>query len=94
VVPGNQRAGRPATAKIESLGLNGWFAAGNINISGDYGEVFQNSSAGIIENLHCFQTRREPGNVVNFGDRDVDRQFASECGFMFRQVRVMTGVIE
>jgi FMN phosphatase YigB (HAD superfamily) len=77
--------------KMRALGLGKWFAPGMISISGDYGAEFAKPSGRIIENLEYFERQREPDRVVYFGDRDVDRQFAKNCGFLYRQVKLMTG---
>jgi FMN phosphatase YigB (HAD superfamily) len=77
--------------KMRALGLGKWFAPGMISISGDYGAEFAKPSGRIIENLEYFERPREPDRVVYFGDRDVDRQFAKNCGFLYRQVKLMTG---
>ena len=81
-------------AKMKSLGLDRWFAPEDISISGDHGKHFEKPSMRIIDNLQCFKANLRSENIIYFGDREVDRQFADQCGFLFRRVKLMKGVNE
>lgn len=79
-------------AKICSLQLERWFVEKNIAISGECGSTFAKPSTGMLKFIDAMEPNLQPGSVVYFGDRDIDRQFAKAAGFDFVQVFCMVPV--
>lgn len=78
------------TAKIESLGLYQFFEAENIFISGKHGKNAAKPQLLCLN--HIGMIRREglsPSEIVYFGDRPIDQQFASAANFVFQPVKLM-----
>lgn len=76
-------------AKFKALGLEKWFDHSNVVISGDYGTDYQKPSVSMTNNVKLLQTNILPEEVVYFGDREVDRLFASRAGFQFVKVHCL-----
>lgn len=77
-------------AKIKTLKLHSWFKPENIGISGCFGKQYQKPITLILGEIGIFKnTVVEPQEVVYFGDRQIDRQFAANAGFQFVLVRCM-----
>jgi len=77
--------GRPRLqrAKMAALGLDRWFKAGNIVVSGEHGPEFRKPSNRMKAKVQALAQPLAPSAVVYFGDRMVDRDFAANAGFTF-----------
>ena len=81
------------TSKIKSLGLTRWILTSNISISGSQKSCISKPDPRMCVSLDVFNDKViEPQNVIFFGDRDVDENFARNCGFHFVKVRNMIPV--
>lgn len=76
-------------AKFQSLGLAQWIAPENVAISGTYGAEFQKPSTRMIPHVALLNGGPYPSQVVYFGDRDCDQEFAANAGFSFVKVKCM-----
>ena len=74
--------------KLLSMGLNNFFDSANIGISGVYGKGYQKPSTQIIRAIQVLDSVNAE-QVVFFGDRHVDEQFAKSAGFHFIKVKCM-----
>jgi FMN phosphatase YigB (HAD superfamily) len=72
--------------KFGALGLQRWFSLDNVSISGCNDPGFEKPSLKMLRNIAVLQAELDPGCVVYFGDRDIDRQFAEAAGFQFVRV--------
>ncbi|QPK63127.1 HAD family hydrolase [Methylomonas sp. LL1] len=79
-------------AKIEALGLNRWFRPENVVISGCLASRVEKPSTVALDSIAIFNDGFDPGTVVFFGDRAVDRLFAEAAGFRFVGVKNMWAV--
>lgn len=77
--------------KIQSLGLEKWFEEGSIFISGDFGTEYQKPNTLIRAEIEKAIT--DLSNVVYFGDRNVDMEFAKSMNFNFFKMYSMNEVI-
>jgi len=75
--------------KFDSLELHRWFADANIAISGSRGEGFSKPATRMLREIQALATPLSAGEVVFFGDREVDAQFAANAGFQFVEVKCM-----
>jgi FMN phosphatase YigB (HAD superfamily) len=75
--------------KFAALGLERWFARGNVAISGAYGPEYSKPSTRMLEAIDLAAAARTPQRVVFFGDRACDAGFAANAGFHFVPVRCM-----
>lgn len=73
--------------KISALGLNEYFSNKNIFISGDYGREYQKPNT--LINGFINKRFNNISNVIYFGDRDVDEQYARCSDFKFQRVKCM-----
>lgn len=80
--------------KFESLGLAHWFAPSDVGISGCYGPEFCKPDTRILGKVKVLEAVCAPSQVLFFGDRGVDAQFASNAGFQFVHVACMHPIIE
>jgi FMN phosphatase YigB (HAD superfamily) len=71
------------TAKFNALGLSRWFDWSHVFITGQYGKEYAKPSPLIIQRTEWFVNLDNPGQVVFFGDREIDRKFAEGLGFQF-----------
>lgn len=71
--------------KIKVLEIENYILTENIFVSGDYGEDANKPSLISLEKLPLFKTEFHPGEVVFFGDRNIDKKFAETAGFCFVQ---------
>lgn len=69
-------------AKFDALGLARWFSLENVGISGCHGPGFDKPATRIVEKIAILQGL-QPSEVVFFGDREVDEQFAAAAGFQY-----------
>lgn len=67
--------------KFRKLGLENWFDASNVAISGDYGKNCQKPSTFMTERIGILSNNTK--SVIYVGDREVDKQFADKAGFSF-----------
>ncbi|VBB05537.1 Hypothetical protein LUCI_0747 [Lucifera butyrica] len=72
--------------KVEALRLKRWVKSENVLISGKYGPEFQKPATLILSKLPLLQTVN-PDEIVFFGDREQDRQFAGNSGFHFIKLK-------
>jgi len=76
--------------KFKALSLDSFFKKENVCISGDYGAAYQKPALKALEQLGGFTDNRfQPEQVVYFGDRSIDREFARQAGFYFVGVQGM-----
>lgn len=81
-------------AKVEALGLERWISRDNTSISGSIGQGVAKPDIRMSLPLKILQgSEVQPRNVVYFGDRDVDRAFAENCGYQFVRVKVMMPIV-
>jgi putative hydrolase of the HAD superfamily len=80
-------------AKFRALGLEKWFYTENVYISGSSRPEYQKPSFRIIEKIKILNRIINPQEVVFFGDRDVDKEFAFNMQFQFVQVYCLTSVV-
>src|SRR5882724_6423379 len=79
--------------KFESLGLARWFEEADVGISGCHGPEFNKPDTRILGRIKVLEAAHLPRQVMFFGDREVDAQFASNAGFQFVRVACMHPVI-
>lgn len=73
--------------KIKALGLDMFILEENIFISGDYGKEYQKPNTLVNEFIRKrFHNMKD---VIYFGDRDVDEQYARNSEFSFQRVKCM-----
>ena len=77
------------TKKFDSLSLGRWISVENVGITGRYGPDFAKPSTKIIKMIDCLHHAYINGNVVYFGDREIDAEFSSNAGFDFVYVKCM-----
>ncbi len=75
--------------KFEALQLSRWFDLINVGISGSYGPEFCKPSIKIINKIGIFNKPYLPHQILFFGDRRVDAEFAANAGFQFLRVASM-----
>ena len=75
--------------KFDALELGRWFDAVNVGISGYYGPDFSKPSIRIINKIKILDKPYTPQQILFFGDRTVDAEFAANAGFQFVQVACM-----
>jgi FMN phosphatase YigB (HAD superfamily) len=75
--------------KFDALGLVHWFDSVNVGISGYHGPDFCKPSMKIINKISVLEAPSLPQQVLFFGDRAVDAEFAANAGFQFVQVACM-----
>lgn len=75
--------------KFEVLQLGRWFDSVNVGISGCYGPEFCKPSIKIINKIKVLETTCLPHQILFFGDRPVDVEFAANAGFQFVKVASM-----
>ena len=80
--------------KFDFLVLIQWFAWPNVGISGCYGSDFCKPSTRILRKIELLDGRCSPSQVVFFGDRQVNAQFAINAGFQFAHVACMHPISE
>lgn len=78
--------------KFAALGLEQWFQPRNVGITGCLGSGFSKPDTRIIERIEALAGIESSRQVVYFGDRDPDEQFAAAAGFQFVKVRCMQEV--
>lgn len=71
--------------KIKSLNLNQFIPLENMYLTGKYGKEFYKPNIKINEQMKLPQTNE----VVYFGDRSIDKEFALKLGWQFEQVFCM-----
>ena len=72
--------------KIRILGLDKWFHEENIIVSGDYGKQYYKPAPYLGD---LIKKKAVTDKILYFGDRDIDRMFAENAGFVFQQVKNM-----
>jgi histidinol phosphatase-like enzyme len=75
------------------LGLASWFKEENLGLCGAHSPNYAKPSIGILQTLEIFKQANPLPNVLYFGDRKVDMNFASNSGFNFFQVHCMLPVV-
>lgn len=75
--------------KFDALGLGRWFDLDNVGISGYHGQEFCKPSIKIINKIKILGKPYLPSQILFFGDRAVDTEFAANAGFQFVQVACM-----
>jgi putative hydrolase of the HAD superfamily len=75
--------------KFDALELGRWFYSVNVGISGYHGPEFCKPSIKIINKINALKTPYLPHQILFFGDRAVDAEFAANAGFQFVQVASM-----
>jgi len=75
--------------KFDSLGLSRWFDYANVGISGYFGKEYCKPNLKVISHLQVLKKPYLPRQIVYFGDRVVDAEFAANAGFQFVQVANM-----
>ncbi len=75
--------------KFDALKLSRWFDSMNVGISGHYGAEFCKPSTKIINEIRVLKTSCLPHQILFFGDRQVDAEFAVNAGFQFVKVASM-----
>lgn len=75
--------------KFAVLGLGQWFAPENTGFCAALGKGFDKPDVRILREIQVLRDRRAPGEVVFFGDREIDAGFAANAGFQFVLVRCM-----
>lgn len=68
--------------KFHSLGLDMYFKKENIFISGDYGAEYTKPSLFSLDKIEALKNISSE-KVVFIGDREVDKNYASNAGFIF-----------
>jgi len=82
--------GEVQRGKIAALGLDRWFAEGDIVISGELETGVRKPDPAMAARAAALRESGARGaEVAYFGDRDVDEGFARNCGFQFLRVRLM-----
>lgn len=77
-------------AKIDALDLAQWFRPENIFISGCWPGDVSKPATSALDHIGILEDRAfDPAEVVFFGDRSLDREFAKAAGFRFVEVREM-----
>lgn len=77
-------------SKFADLSLNIWFDEENCFFTGLYGKEFYKPSNNILEKIPIFQNTNNPyEEVLFFGDRDVDCEFAKNANIQFVKVYEM-----
>lgn len=80
------------TAKFKTLGLEKWFNPENAWISECSGPEYQKPSCRIVEKIKILNHLINPQEVVFFGDREVDKEFALNMQYQFVQVYCLNSV--
>jgi phosphoglycolate phosphatase-like HAD superfamily hydrolase len=75
--------------KFDALELGRWFDSVNVGISGYHGPEFSKPSIKIINKIKVLEKPCLPQQILFFGDRPVDAEFAANAGFQFVQVACM-----
>lgn len=75
--------------KFDALKLSRWFDPANVGIAGYYGHEFCKPSLKIIDEIGVLSAPHIPHQIVYFGDRAVDAEFAANAGFQFARVACM-----
>ena len=75
--------------KFDALKLGRWFDPANVGISGYHGHEFCKPSLKITGKIGALNTPYMPHQIVYFGDRAVDAEFAANAGFQFVRVACM-----
>ena len=76
-------------AKFDSLGLDRWIRRENVAISGTLGRDFQKPDVRMLSHIPLLDQPHAAGQIVFFGDRECDRLFAENAGFLFVPVAAM-----
>ena len=79
------------SSKFDTLGLERWFVKENVGFTGFYGSGYYKPSTKVIQHIAILQDV-EPSEIIYFGDRDVDKQFADQANYKFIQVKGMRGM--
>ena len=77
------------TNKIKSLGIDSYIDDENIFITGDYGQSFYKPNTAIVDEMKLPRNKE----VLYFGDRDIDREFADKLNWQFINVQGMKEVL-
>jgi FMN phosphatase YigB (HAD superfamily) len=75
--------------KFASLGLQRWFDAQDVCISGCYGAEYAKPGIAMLGKLRGLDGDEVRRNTVFFGDREADAGFAANAGFAFVRVHCM-----
>jgi len=75
--------------KFDALELGRWFDSVNVGISGYHGPEFCKPGIKIINKINILEKSCLPHQILFFGDRAVDAEFAANAGFQFVQVASM-----
>lgn len=75
--------------KIRSLGLDTYFDKKRIFVTGDYGKDYYKPSSKILEKMKLPRGHE----VVYFGDREIDEQFATNNNWQFQRVFLMKDIL-
>lgn len=76
--------------KFNALSLDGFFKREDVCISGDYGNEYQKPALKALDKLEELKKNEfQPDQVVYFGDRHIDKEFAHQAGFYFVGVQNM-----
>ncbi|HBZ81752.1 HAD family hydrolase [Brevibacillus sp. FSL K6-0770] len=70
-------------SKFHALGLTKWFEEENVGFTGLYGSAYGKPSPLIVNKIKLLHDVKNPRQVVFFGDREVDEQFAKGIGYQF-----------
>lgn len=73
--------------KYDALALHRWIDEKNVIVSGDYGKEYQ-KPAPYMGQVLIAKVGTGDG-ILYFGDRRIDKEFAANSGFTFRQVKSM-----
>lgn len=76
------------SSKIAALGLHAYFTSENMGLTGAHGACYSKPSINILGKIETLEGRH-PSQIVYFGDRSVDKQFAANAGFQFVSVKCM-----
>lgn len=79
-------------AKIKSLGLNRWFKDENICVSGGHGSIPSKPSIVSLEKVDVLKSLSSYHEVLYFGDREIDEQFAINASFHYQTVYCLKSV--
>jgi FMN phosphatase YigB (HAD superfamily) len=75
--------------KFAALGLGRWFEPANVGFCATLGSGFDKPHTRILGEIHALGESVAPAEVVFFGDREIDKQFATNAGFRYVQVHCM-----
>lgn len=75
--------------KFDALGLSCWFEKHNVALTGYYGPEYCKPKLRILKKIKILNYKYQPHQVVYFGDRQIDEEFANNAGFQFLRVSAL-----